>query len=76
ALALLVSGLDVLVVDGRPVSVKPFDQQSTFEPLVSALSAASQRIIDRLGVWEGIAAPPIRPYAQMQVWDCSGTGQI
>ncbi|NAS66762.1 hypothetical protein CVE30_11740, partial [Pseudomonas syringae pv. actinidiae] len=53
ALALQGSGLDVLVVDGGPLSVKPFDPQSTFEPRVSALSAASQRILQRLGVWEG-----------------------
>ncbi|KPC35707.1 2-octaprenyl-3-methyl-6-methoxy-1,4-benzoquinol hydroxylase [Pseudomonas syringae pv. cilantro] len=76
ALALQGSGLDVLVVDGGPLSVKPFDPQSTFEPRVSALSAASQRILQRLDVWEGIAARRISPYAHMHVWDGSGTGQI
>ncbi|GFZ59234.1 2-octaprenyl-3-methyl-6-methoxy-1,4-benzoquinol hydroxylase [Pseudomonas amygdali pv. eriobotryae] len=76
ALALQGSGLDVLVVDGGPLSVKPFDQHSAFEPRVSALSTASQRILQRLGVWEGIAARRISPYAHMQVWDGSGTGQI
>lgn len=76
ALALEGSGLDVLVVDGGPLSVKPFDQQSAFEPRVSALLTASQRILQRLGVWEGIAARRISPYAHMQVWDGSGTGQI
>ncbi|RMS64670.1 2-octaprenyl-3-methyl-6-methoxy-1,4-benzoquinol hydroxylase [Pseudomonas syringae pv. aceris] len=76
ALALQGSGLDVLVVDGGPLSVEPFDQQSGFEPRVSALSAASQRILQRLGVWEGIAARRISPYAHMHVWDGSGTGHI
>ena len=76
ALALQGSGLDVLVVDGGPLSVKPFDPQSTFEPRVSALSAASQRILQRLGVWDGIASRRTSPYAHMHVWDGSGTGQI
>ncbi|SDW42715.1 2-octaprenyl-6-methoxyphenol hydroxylase /2-octaprenyl-3-methyl-6-methoxy-1,4-benzoquinol hydroxylase [Pseudomonas syringae] len=76
ALALQGSGLDVLVVDGGPLSVKPFDPHSNFEPRVSALSAASQRILQRLNVWKGIAERRISPYAHMHVWDGSGTGQI
>lgn len=76
ALALQGSGLNVVVVDGSPLSVKPFDGQAMFEPRVSALSAASQRILQRLGAWEGIAARRTSPYGEMQVWDGSGTGQI
>ncbi|WQG59640.1 2-octaprenyl-3-methyl-6-methoxy-1,4-benzoquinol hydroxylase [Pseudomonas sp. RTB3] len=76
ALALKDSGLEILVLDGGPLSVKPFDPQSAFEPRVSALSAASQRILDRLNVWDGIAARRASPYREMQVWDGSGTGQV
>lgn len=76
ALALQGSGLDVLVVDGGSLSVKPFDPQAPFEPRVSALSAASQRILQRLGAWDGIVARRFSPYGQMHVWDGSGTGQI
>jgi 2-octaprenylphenol hydroxylase len=76
ALALQGSGLNVVVVDGGPLSVKPFDAQAMFEPRVSALSAASQRILQRLGAWEGIAGRRTSPYGEMQVWDGSGTGQI
>jgi 2-octaprenylphenol hydroxylase len=76
ALALRSSGLDILVLDGSPLSVKPFDPQAAFEPRVSALSAASQRILQRLDVWDGIAARRVSPYSEMQVWDGSGTGQI
>lgn len=76
ALALQGSGLQVLLVDGSPMSVKPFDSQAPFEPRVSALSAASQRILERLGVWGGIAARRASPYTDMHVWDGSGTGQI
>lgn len=76
ALALQGSGLQVLLLDGSPMSVKPFDPQAAFEPRVSALSTASQRILERLGVWDGIAARRASPYTDMHVWDGSGTGQI
>ncbi|MNF63331.1 2-octaprenylphenol hydroxylase [compost metagenome] len=76
ALALKDSGLDILLVDGSPLSVKPFDPAAAFEPRVSALSAASQRILERLGAWSGISARRSSPYGEMRVWDGSGTGQI
>ncbi|MFJ4197465.1 2-octaprenyl-3-methyl-6-methoxy-1,4-benzoquinol hydroxylase [Pseudomonas sp. NPDC089534] len=76
ALALQGSGLEVLLLDGSPLSVKPFDAQAPFEPRVSALSAASQRILERLGAWDGIVQRRTSPYTDMHVWDGSGTGQI
>ena len=76
ALALQDQGLEILLVDGGPLSVKPFDPHAAFEPRVSALSGASQRILERLGVWAGIAARRTSPYGDMQVWDGSGTGHI
>lgn len=76
ALALQDSGLNILLLDSGPLTLKPFDPQSAFEPRVSALSVASQRILERVGAWEGILARRSSPYAQMQVWDGSGTGNI
>ena len=76
ALALKNSGLNILLLDGSPLSVKPFTAQAPFEPRVSALSAASQRILERLGAWEGITQRRVSPYSHMHVWDGSGTGQI
>lgn len=76
ALALEHSGLEILVVDGGPLSVRPFATEGAFEPRVSALSAASQRILERLGVWDGIAARRVSPYRDMRVWDGSGTGSV
>jgi 2-octaprenylphenol hydroxylase len=76
ALALQGSGLNIIVLDGGPLDVKPFDSQSPFEPRVSALSGASQRILQRLGAWDGIASRRASPYGEMQVWDGSGTRQI
>ncbi len=76
ALALRHSGLQILLLDGGPLTVKPVDALAPFEPRVSALSAASQRILERLGAWEGIAQRRATPYSDMHVWDGSGTGQI
>ena len=76
ALALQNSGLDILLVDNSPLSVKPFDPAAMFEPRVSALSAASQRILQRLNVWDGIISRRASPYGDMEVWDGSGTGQV
>lgn len=76
ALALRDSGLEILLVDGSPLSVKPFDASAPFEARVSALSTASQRILERLGAWQGIQARRATPYGQMYVWDGSGTGHI
>ncbi len=76
ALALQNSGLNILLLDGSPLSVKPFTAQDPFEPRVSALSAASQRILERLGAWDGITGRRVSPYSYMHVWDGSGTGQI
>ncbi|WP_166570702.1 2-octaprenyl-3-methyl-6-methoxy-1,4-benzoquinol hydroxylase [Pseudomonas sp. R5(2019)] len=76
ALALQHSGLEILLLDGSPLAVKFFEAQAPFEPRVSALSAASQRVLERLGAWDGMLARRVSPYAQMHVWDGSGTGQI
>jgi 2-octaprenylphenol hydroxylase len=76
ALALEGCGLDIVVLDAGPLEVAAFDPHGGFEPRVSALSAASQRILQRVGAWPGMAARRISPYTDMHVWDGSGTGQI
>ena len=76
ALSLRDSGLNILVVDGGPLTVKPFVADAPFEARVSALSIASQRILERLGVWDGIVARRVSPYSDMHVWDGSGTGKV
>lgn len=76
ALALKDSGLDILLVDGGTLKPAPFSAADAFEPRVSALSAASQNLLDNLGAWDGIVARRACPYRDMQVWDGSGTGSI
>nr|WP_312230730.1 2-octaprenyl-3-methyl-6-methoxy-1,4-benzoquinol hydroxylase [Pseudomonas sp.] len=76
ALALREQGLECLVLDGGPMTVEPFDASAGYEPRVSALSMASQRILERLGAWPGVLARRSCPYSEMHVWDGSGTGNI
>ncbi len=76
ALALQDSGLTIKLVDGGPLEVQPFKPSDSFEPRVSALSAASQRILQRVGAWQGIVGRRASPYLDMHVWDGSGTGHI
>ncbi len=76
ASALQDAGLTIKLIDAGPLDVQPFALTDPFEPRVSALSAASQRILERVGAWPGITNRRASPYTDMRVWDGSGTGQI
>jgi 2-octaprenylphenol hydroxylase len=76
ALALQDAGLTIKLIDSGPLEAQPFALSDPFEPRVSALSAASQRILERVGAWPGIVSRRASPYTKMHVWDGSGTGQI
>ena len=76
ALALKDSGLNILLVDGSPLNVTPFHPEQAFEPRVSAVSLASQRILERVQAWPSIIQRRASPYRDMHVWDGSGTGKI
>ncbi|MBB3329778.1 2-octaprenylphenol hydroxylase [Halomonas campaniensis] len=43
---------------------------------VSALTPVSQRLLERLGAWEWMAARRVSPYRGMQVWDGQGSGSV
>lgn len=51
-------------------------QGGEFENRVSAITRASQRIFETLGVWQGISARRISPFREMEVWDSEGSGRI
>lgn len=76
ALALADSGLSVVLLDRGPLTPGAVESDLPFEPRVSALSLASQRILQRLGAWDGILARRVSPYQAMHVWDGSGTGAV
>lgn len=76
ALALADSDLSVVLLDRGPLTPGAVESDLPFEPRVSALSLASQRILQRLGAWDGILARRVSPYQAMHVWDGSGTGAV
>ncbi|MDN6320383.1 MAG: FAD-dependent monooxygenase [Marinobacter sp.] len=54
----------------------PVQSVADFEPRVSAISMASQQLLDSLGAWECVTAGRHCPYQGMTVWDGDGTGRI
>lgn len=76
ALALRDAGLAISLIDAGPLQAQPFASSDSFESRVSALSAASQRIFERVGAWQGMVERRVSPYVDMHVWDGSGTGRI
>ncbi|TBW58482.1 2-octaprenyl-3-methyl-6-methoxy-1,4-benzoquinol hydroxylase [Marinobacter halodurans] len=81
ALGLCRQGWQVGLVETASLedAVRPLDSAATvddFEPRVSALSLASQALLQTLGVWEAVTAERHCPYADMAVWDADGTGRI
>ena len=55
------------------------ERQWPAEPIdirVSALSKASQNILEVLGVWSGMVERGVCPYRDMRVWDARGDGEL
>lgn len=74
ACALRESGLKVALIEG--VAPERPDIDGDFEPRVSALTRASERMLDNLGVLPALEATRICRFTDMDVWDADGTGHI
>ncbi|MDT8397302.1 MAG: UbiH/UbiF/VisC/COQ6 family ubiquinone biosynthesis hydroxylase [Pseudomonadales bacterium] len=78
AASLADSGLSLLLLDaqpqGSPAPKNP--SRPEFDPRVSALTVASQRLLQTLGAWDDSAGRGACPYQDMRVWDADGTGSI
>jgi 2-octaprenylphenol hydroxylase len=74
ALALARGGLRVALVERSEPT--PFKADAEYALRVSAISRASQRIFESLGVWEGMLRRRASPYRRMCVWDATGSGEI
>ncbi len=70
--------LRIALVDGMPLprATNAPDTGSGYDSRVSAISAASETILDNLGVWQRIPESSRSPYRYMRVWDAEGTGEI
>ncbi|MGO1460745.1 MAG: FAD-dependent monooxygenase [Marinobacter sp.] len=81
ALGLSQQGWRVGLIEGSERSAllkvpEPVEGVADFEPRVSAISMASQKLLESLGAWEGVAAGRHCAYQAMTVWDGDGTGRI
>ncbi|HET8802717.1 MAG TPA: FAD-dependent monooxygenase [Marinobacter sp.] len=81
ALGLSRQGWQVGLVEGSTREallqpVEPAGSVDDFEARVSAVSVASQRLLEQLGAWPGLVAGRHCPYQSMAVWDGDGTGGI
>lgn len=74
AKALADDNFNVAVVESS--SRQPQWNTDTFDLRVSAITRASQRILDSLGAWSIIASMRLSPFRDMHVWDATGDGVI
>ena len=74
ALGLIRDGFSVALVEAHPPPLE-WDAE-THDLRVSAITRASQRLLDRLGVWPSIRSDRATAYQQMHVWDRAGFGEI
>ena len=74
ACALADSGATVALVEARPPETE--SAGAARDARVFAITRASQRIFEALGVWERIVARGAYPFREMEVWDAGGTGAI
>lgn len=70
SIVVLDSEVPATVADAAPMNV------NDVEPRVSALTLATQALLDSLGAWQHIPARRACGYTQMDVWDAEGTGSI
>ncbi|MCU7926216.1 MAG: UbiH/UbiF/VisC/COQ6 family ubiquinone biosynthesis hydroxylase [Candidatus Thiodiazotropha sp. (ex Dulcina madagascariensis)] len=68
------AGFEVCLLEVRePQRSWPSDE---VDLRVSALTRASQRMLENLQVWPGMVKRRVSPYTDMQVWDAGGSGRI
>lgn len=68
-------GMRIAVVENSPVQYQ-FDPQQAPSLRVSAINAASQKLLDYLGVWQTIVQKRAGSYQQMEVWQQDSFGHI
>jgi 2-octaprenylphenol hydroxylase len=64
------SRLKIALLEARPPTQPPADDDIDLR--VSAISRASERILDACGAWSRIPAQHRSPYSDMVVWDATG----
>lgn len=74
ALALAQRGFAVALLDAREPT--PWRAEAPADLRVIALAPSSARLLDTLGVWDGVAAARVSPYRRMAVWDAESGAEL
>jgi 2-octaprenylphenol hydroxylase len=74
AVALQRAGFSAVLLEARAPALDW--EPAGFDLRVSAITRASQRLLDRIGAWPGILADRATPYQAMCVWDSGGPGEV
>lgn len=72
--ALAQGGLDVAVIEAQPPPAPP--RGTRFDLRVSALTRATERILQSLGAWACLPRERLGPFREMHVWDARGGGAV
>lgn len=75
ALGLGLQGLSVLLLEKQAVNTD-WNPESAYQPRVSALTRASEKILRNLGAWQGIEKRRFNPFVAMRVWDEITPGEV
>lgn len=71
------SPLKIAMVDKYLSDINPQNNNDNVDLRVSALSCASQRILQNLNIWPAIVQTErVSPFRKMHVWDAKGGGSI
>ncbi|TQV64283.1 MAG: 2-octaprenyl-3-methyl-6-methoxy-1,4-benzoquinol hydroxylase [Halothiobacillaceae bacterium] len=73
ACALGRQGFDVHVVEAR--APEPYAPEQPLDLRVSAVSLASQNLLEAVGAWRHVLASRAAPFRRMRVWDREGPGE-
>ncbi|HEB54846.1 MAG TPA: 2-octaprenyl-3-methyl-6-methoxy-1,4-benzoquinol hydroxylase [Gammaproteobacteria bacterium] len=74
ACALAPSNLRIVLLDARCPQQQWADDG--YDIRVSAITHASQSLLQELQIWPYIEAQRLSPYREMHVWDASGNGEV
>lgn len=73
AAALRGSDIQTVLLEGLEPTAWTADE---YDLRVSAITRASERILQSVGAWQGITQRRVSPFSDMQVWDAGGDGSI
>tara|TARA_B110000444_G_scaffold209186_1_gene203910 strand:- start:24 stop:1238 length:1215 start_codon:yes stop_codon:yes gene_type:complete len=80
ALALSESNLRLGLIEARTINKDIIEvgigSLESYSSRVSAITPASQALLESLGVWESICKKRVSPFRAMEIWDAEGSGNI